>query len=197
MPLEQCGLLLRDANVLYRNGSYSSAVVLAKFASEALGQWKTLRSLRTEVLGGKRLTITDIQNACRDHERKQKAGALSTTIKANTNSELGRLIHARTPAEREQLEKVRRRKAKRIPSERHEQRMSALYVDPVPSGWNRPTREVTQSIAFDDFQDAANDYRGQYHRYTDLGTHKLDDPEFYTALEQWAERPTLPLPESP
>ena len=96
--LEQCGLLLRDANVLYRNGSYSSAVVLAKFASEALGQWKTLRSLRTEVLGGKRLTITDIQNACRDHERKQKAGALSTTIKADTNSELGRLIHARTAA---------------------------------------------------------------------------------------------------
>ena len=32
--LEQCGLLLRDAIVLYRNGSYSSAVALAALARE-------------------------------------------------------------------------------------------------------------------------------------------------------------------
>jgi len=30
--LEQCGLLLRDANLLYRSGSYASAVALAAFA---------------------------------------------------------------------------------------------------------------------------------------------------------------------
>ena len=35
--LEQCGLLLRDAIVLYRNGSYSSAVALAALAREGLG----------------------------------------------------------------------------------------------------------------------------------------------------------------
>jgi hypothetical protein len=29
--LEQCGLLLRDANLLYQNGSYASAIVLAAF----------------------------------------------------------------------------------------------------------------------------------------------------------------------
>jgi hypothetical protein len=32
--LEQCGLLLRDANLLYRNDSYASAVALAAFAQE-------------------------------------------------------------------------------------------------------------------------------------------------------------------
>jgi AbiV len=36
--LEQCGLLLRDANLLYRSGSYASAVALAVFAQEELGR---------------------------------------------------------------------------------------------------------------------------------------------------------------
>jgi AbiV family abortive infection protein len=35
--LEQCGVLLRDANVLYRSESYANAVVLARFAQEELG----------------------------------------------------------------------------------------------------------------------------------------------------------------
>ncbi len=30
--LEQCGLLLRDANILYRSGSYASTIVLAAFS---------------------------------------------------------------------------------------------------------------------------------------------------------------------
>ena len=30
--LEQCGLLLRDANLLYRNGAYANAFVLTAFA---------------------------------------------------------------------------------------------------------------------------------------------------------------------
>ncbi len=30
--LEQCGLLLRDTNILYRSGSYPSTVVLTAFA---------------------------------------------------------------------------------------------------------------------------------------------------------------------
>jgi len=32
--LEQCGLLLRDANLLYQNGSHASAVALAAFAEK-------------------------------------------------------------------------------------------------------------------------------------------------------------------
>jgi hypothetical protein len=40
--LQQCGLLLRDASLLYRSDSYSSAVVLAAFAREELGKWMML-----------------------------------------------------------------------------------------------------------------------------------------------------------
>jgi hypothetical protein len=32
LALEQCGLLLRDAVLLYENGSYANAVVLGAFA---------------------------------------------------------------------------------------------------------------------------------------------------------------------
>ena len=39
--LEQCGVLLRDAALLYRDEAYASAVVLTAFAREALGQWIT------------------------------------------------------------------------------------------------------------------------------------------------------------
>lgn len=42
--LEQCGLL-RDANILYRNGSYASAVVLTAFAREELGRYRILLDL--------------------------------------------------------------------------------------------------------------------------------------------------------
>jgi AbiV family abortive infection protein len=201
--LEQCGLLLRDANVLYRNGSYASAVALASLAHEELGQWKILRDLRAEVLGEKRLTIKDIQNACGDHEAKQRAGALSTTITADRNSGLGKLIMTPFSSKgwrvaREQLEKWRRKKAKRTPSDRHEQRMSALYVDPVaPEQWSRPIKKISAAKAFGDLQDAQNDYRGQYDRYTNPEIYKPDDPDFYSALEQWSGRPTLPRPESP
>jgi AbiV family abortive infection protein len=94
--LEQCGLLLRDANVLYENGSYASAVALAAFAREELGRSKILRKLRTKVLSKGRLTIKDIQDACKDHEDKQRAGVLSTTIRADTNTELGKLLQATT-----------------------------------------------------------------------------------------------------
>jgi AbiV len=38
LALEQCGLLLRDAVLLYKNRSYANAVVLAAFAREELGR---------------------------------------------------------------------------------------------------------------------------------------------------------------
>jgi hypothetical protein len=41
------------------------------------------------------------------------------------------------------------------------------------------------------------DYAGQHARYTNSTDYKPDDPEFYTALEEWAGRPTLAPPERP
>jgi AbiV family abortive infection protein len=90
--LEQCGLLLRDANLLYRNGSYASAVALAAFAREELGRWRILLDLRKQVLDGSSLTIKDIQDRCDDHVRKQAKGMLSSVMRAETASGLGKLF---------------------------------------------------------------------------------------------------------
>jgi hypothetical protein len=76
--------------------------------------------------------------------------------------------------------------------------MSALYVDAeAPDLWSRPTREISLPSAHAYLQDAANDYSGQYDRYTNPETYKPDDLELYTALEKWISRPTVPPPERP
>src|SRR5262249_8211538 len=180
--LEQCGLLLRDANVLYRNDSYSSAVALAAFAREELGRHSILLDLRRKVRRGGSVTIKEIQTRCGDHVRKQEAGVLSTVTRTNKNTILGKLHQTyfsskpgsnERKAAKEKIEEFDQQKKKRVPSDRHEQRMSALYVDAVSSdGWNRPVKEIPQISAFEYLQDAGNDYAAQYQRYT--------TPEAYT-----------------
>ena len=206
--LEQCGLLLRDANILYRNGSYASAVALAAFAREELGRWKILLGLRERVVGGETLTIEKVQAQCDDHVSKQRAGMLSTTMRADQNSGLGKLLSSRFnvppgSAQRKaidrQIKKLDRQLGRRVPDDRHKQRMSALYVDADSSGgWTRPSKDITQPIARDVLQDAANDYSLQYsQRYTDLEIVKHVDPELFKELTQWSDRPELPHPEWP
>jgi len=185
--LEQCGLLLRDANVLYRNGSYSSAVALALFAREELGRYRILLDLRKEVLGGKHLTIEAIGKRCKKHEHKQEAGMLSFVMMIETDNPLGGVLGTYLNVEhgskewrtaRQQLEQAQQT----IPVKRHNQRMSALYVDAVaPDAWSRPTKEISQLSAYQNLQDAANDYSGQYNN----------------TLEAWIGHPTLPRPERP
>jgi AbiV family abortive infection protein len=153
--LEQCGLLLRDANILFRSGSYPNVVVLAAFAREELGRFTILSDLRKQALDGKTLTIREIQNQCDDHVAKQQAGMLSTVMTADRDSGLGRVIRARSEAHPqspewkkadEELAKLDRKKKGRIPRERHEKRMSALYVEPVSgSEWNRPANTSPSS----------------------------------------------------
>jgi AbiV family abortive infection protein len=205
--LEQCGLLLRDANLLYQSGSYGSAVALAAFAREELGRWRILLELRKKLLARGSVAIKEIQNRCKDHVGKQEAGMTSIVMRADKGSGLAKLLQTQMSAKpgskewkeaREQIEKLDRQKKNRIPGNRHEQRMSALYVDAVsPDRWSRPTTEISQTSAFDYLQDAANDYSIQYDHYTNPQLYKPDDLELYTALEKWTDRLTLPSPERP
>jgi AbiV family abortive infection protein len=93
--LEHCGLLLRDANLLYRSRSYANAVVLAAFAQEELGRSSILFDLRQRVLAGETFTLVQIRQACEDHVTKQRAGMLSITLTAHRESGLGKLLRAR------------------------------------------------------------------------------------------------------
>jgi AbiV family abortive infection protein len=207
--LEQCGLLLRDANILYRGGSYASAVVLAAFAREELGRFTTLFDMRRKVLTGSKLTIEEIQDHCDDHVTKQKAGMLSYVFTADRDSGLGKLLRVRMESHPQSAEwkeadaalmRIQEAKNKRVPGDRHKSRMSALYVEPISEHrWNRPGE--TSAVAAQEFlQDAANDYPGRYQNGFAACTAALlkeIDPELYTALEQWPDRPALPVPEWP
>ena len=96
--LEQCGLLLRDANILYRSGSYANAVVLTAFAREELGRSTILFDLRRQVLAGKDFAIKEIRERCDYHVTKQQAGMLSTVMTADRESGLGKLLRVRMEA---------------------------------------------------------------------------------------------------
>jgi AbiV family abortive infection protein len=206
--LEQCGLLLRDGNVLYRNSAYASAVVLTAFAREELGRSRILLDCWRRAFAGEAFTVAQIQEACEDHVTKQRAGMLSLTMRADRESGLGKLLKARMenpPQSAEwqkadaELKRIDEMKKKRSPTDRHEKRMAALYVEPISeSEWNRPA--ATSALTARDFlQDAVNDYAGRYYRYcgAENAILKKDDPELYNALEQWSDRPVLQGPEWP
>jgi AbiV family abortive infection protein len=129
--LEQCGLLLRDANLLYANGSYASAVALALFAQEELGRWRILLDLRKKVLAGEHLTIKEIHARCKRHERKQEAGMLSFVMRvedAPGGGIFGTYLTVEHGSEEWQTAKEQLEKAlQTVPLERHKRRMSALY----------------------------------------------------------------------
>jgi AbiV family abortive infection protein len=206
--LEQCGLLLRDANVLYRSGSYASAVALAALAREELGRWTILLRLRKKFSAGNHVTLKQIREACENHVRKQTAGMKSITLRGDRNSGVGKLLHERMMAKpgspawkaaQERIEKIDHLTKKREPDERHERRKAAMYVDATPTGkWNRPVKAISAMAACEFITDAVNDYGIQFdQRYTNLEFVKTDDPELADALAAWPDRPQLTPPEHP
>jgi len=207
--LEQCGILLRDANVLYRHGSYASAVVLTAFAREELGRYIILLELWRRASAGEAVEVKQIQETCDDHVAKQRAGMLSTTMRADTASRLGELLqvrmknHPQSEAWKKadaELKRIDEMKKKRTPGDRHEKRVAALYVEPLSeTNWNRPA-VTTATTAHDSMQEAVNDYAGRYQQgYITSADSMLKhvDLELYNALEQWTDRPALQPPEWP
>lgn len=211
--LEQCGVLLRDAALLHQNGAYASAVVLAAFAREALGQWKILLDRRKEMIGGKTFTIAEIKTSCGKHIEKQQAGMLSITMRADRDSDIGQLLMSRIAAQSGTEEATKTDEAlarlyqqmkekEQVPSQRHEKRMVALYIDPIEplsaDRWNRPSKEITKEFSQNDLNDARNDYAGQLeNRYNNFEILKDLDEELCTALEQWSDRPIISISEVP
>jgi len=203
--LEQCGRLLSDAIVLYREESYSSAVALAMIGREELGKHRMLLDEWRKSEGtGKCPTVDAIQTACEDHVDKQRRALLGLTFTTENASALDTAIrtqlkHKPQDTEYQQAEKViqtaLKSLAKRAPDDRHAARMRALYVDLQDSGsaWSRPS-EVSRDDAKKLLSDAANDYAGQRDRLNPDLLRGLGDPKLAGALEALHERPALPEP---
>jgi AbiV family abortive infection protein len=189
--VEQCGLLLRDANVLYQSGSYANAVVLTAFAREELGRSTILRDFWIRASAGESFTVEQLQQACDDHVAKQKAAMLSITMTADRDSGLGKILSV-SPSSTEEWKKARADlkrideiKMKRTPGDRHEKRMAALYVEPLSeTEWNQPSK-TSANNAWEFLRDARNDYS----LHIDKTNLQEGHPDLYNALEQWPDRP--------
>jgi AbiV family abortive infection protein len=214
--LEQCGLLLRDPNILFRSRSYPSTIVLTAFAVEELGRSTILLKLRRRALAGEKITLRELRDCCSDrdaHHAKQEAGLLSITLNGDEDQpELGRWLRVRMSADRQSAEwreadaalaQIQDRIRKRLPKERHQARMDALYVDPKSeSEWKRPLVTASPSYAENFLLAAVNDYAGRYYdRYISspesIPQLQYRDPELCAALQKWSDRPELPRPEWP
>lgn len=199
--LQQCGLLLGDAKLLYGNGSYATAVAVALFANEELGRWRMLLKLRKGVVEGKSLTVKQVNAACEPHVDKQKAGVVGLAL--HGNSRAGELVRSLMKTLRgskkyeeagEQLDMVYEKILKRTPDDRHRLRMEAVYVDMLSEEqWNRPSRRITRTTAYECLRDTLNGYEQQRsHWYADLLLVRSVDQELHDALVQWSDRPELP-----
>ena len=198
LALEQCGLLLHDAVLLYKNKSYANAVVLGAFAREELGRSQILLGLWRKRLGGSPVTFGDIENACDDHVEKQTAAMLSMTMRADRDTGLGKIQKIKDADAT--LKRIDKQAAKSTPSTRHSKRMRSLYVEPTSnSDWNRPA-EVSVTDAHSFLQEAVNDYSARYHQAyitSEQSNLKDNDQELYDALDRLTDRPQLPPPEWP
>jgi AbiV family abortive infection protein len=200
--LEQAGLLFEDASSLFERRRYSTTAGIAMLALEEVGRHRILLNLWKTAVDGTRVTVTDIENACSEHVEKQLHGQFGTTLRADKDTSLGRLMAAsfeRPPGSDEWrqadvvVQRVVARRRKRLPHDRHELRQAGFYVDvSSEAGWKRPQDLVPLECAHQ-IQDAINDYMGaldqiQCAEVYEYRTH----PKFTAALAEVINKVSLP-----
>jgi AbiV family abortive infection protein len=162
---------LRSATEVFDSGDHATGVVLAIFGQEELGRSRILRRLAESAAAGENFSATDVQKACDEHLVKQREAVMAITlndpgepfdrlIRDTLTLTLGTEEYRQADA---RLQEALRAKGRRLPQERHEMRMSALYVDFDDDGvsWKRPSH-FSRAKAYDVICGAVNDYAGQY-----------------------------------
>lgn len=199
--LEQAGILLRDAVILYDRQSLSSAIALALFGREELGKHILLKDAFLKVATGEAVELKAIERQCRSHEAKQARAVLSVTQRFRNEDRLAKLVQARiankpgTPEFKTADDEIQSLTAQRmqvLPGERHRLRLSALYVGVTfdGTGWERPADFCAEDIRMAVW-DAVNDYSPEYDRLV----RGNDNPNpFLDAWNAWSDRPEIAKP---
>ena len=178
--IEQAGLLLHDAFALYKEGRYSSAVVLAVFSYEELGRAVIYWNQRKRILPSGSMSAKSLKRSCKEHTEKLRRGQMSVTFMMPPQLRVNpwKLMDMKF----EISDRIRKHR----PREYHSRRKQSLYVEPNNlGGWNRPctfSPEHCKRL----LQDVANNY-GFY-----IGQVLFGDAERKAAMEKWRGRPTLP-----
>lgn len=212
--LQQCGLLLEDASILFEAGRHASAIGMALLAREELGRHALLVDLWRKAMTGAAvaMTATEVNAACDDHVLKQERGQKSIVMTGNYGSQLHSLMAAQFASEpgsqeyrqaTEQLDKIAQRRQRRQPTDRHERRMDVLYVDMASAtDWSRPcevARDLGVMTCFNEVNQAVNDFSGVRERVLNRDDPPLRgaDPILCTAIDALDQVPVIPQPRWP
>jgi AbiV family abortive infection protein len=205
--IQQAGYLFEHAVILFDAGVHSSAVALALLGREELGRYAILCDLWRKGSAGSEFSPDEVRKACEGHVEKQRRGIFSLVYRTSIETGFGKLLRslvgllpssAAARRIREQIAKIDRLRARRLPEERHAARMRSIYVDLDQSGgaWLRPS-SITEAEARTTIEDAVNDYSVQRDRLTTPGILAAVDPDLAHAFGGWADRPELPAVRRP
>lgn len=197
--LQQSGCLLEQAACLFEKKYYSGCVVLSSFAREELGRSRILEALLKKSLGAPgSITTQNIARLCANHIEKQLHSQLTIAMHGSKGSQISELMqtmmksHPNSPEYKtadKKLAEIRDKIKHRNPTERHQKRMLALYVDLDDAGqeWNLPCR-TSRELAHEYIIDAINDYSSGHHRIVNKNV-KAQDPSLFKILDSWKQWP--------
>ena len=171
------------------------------FATEELGRHHVLIDEWKKAAKGSLPTVTAIRNACQSHLEKQRQAQLGVVYVGDKNPELGKASRAQSeyPPESPEHEAAEQviaawlaHERKNAPGERHQARMTSLYVDVRDDGcgWNQP-HETNKNDAFQTVNHAMGGYGVRKFTVLTPGVLKVKDPELSAALEAWDDKPEL------
>ncbi len=202
LALEQCGRLLSDAVTLFDTGSFSTALVLAAFAREELGKCRAYQNFEQQLSDGAAVTLVDLKAVGVDHVKKQEDAMLSVMTSGIPGTQVGDALQTllRTHSWSEEYKQAKeiadlatKCKARRIPTDRHQQRMMSLYVDPTEVGWSSP-KDVSRETAIEFVTHAVNDYAAVKRNHLE---HQDSYKKLHAYLNNNKERIVLPEPRWP
>jgi AbiV family abortive infection protein len=202
--LEQCGLLLCHAVVLYEEEGYPTAASLALLAHEELGKFKILLDLWRSALKGQPPTVDDVPSACEVHEQKQRKGQGGVSIYVQGGTKFAELVqkaqdrtnpdHAKA---RREFDRIIMKKLKSQPDQRAKLREQGFYVDLDETGtdWRLP-RDIGRECAYRCIDEALGDYFTILNNFS-IEILKYEEPQLESALAGWSEKPELTEPKRP
>lgn len=166
--MEQAGRLLGSSVCLYGANDFGSAIALGMFAHEELGRSRILLDMADEVHRGAMIDTEGLRRRCNDHLEKQRRGAFSVTYGGSQGEPLADALNVRMKsnpgsaeyeAAQAAIDEASAAIAKAQPSQRHSDRLGAVYLDLASDGrtWKRPM-EIGKQAAFERLNAAANDY---------------------------------------
>jgi AbiV family abortive infection protein len=199
--LEHAGRLFQASVAIFKSGDVGTALALAMFGREQMGQSSILLDLGKS--GAQLISAKEVQGLLLDHATKQKAGAFSDFFRADAGTQLDALMRKRMQGPRspeykaasDELDKITKKKRKHDPGARDGLRMRGLYVDLRDDGrsWDRPNT-VDPEKARNEINEAVNDYTGRYGNLQEPDVLESVFPELARAQKTMNPKPELPPP---